>query len=377
MSEEEVNARPAREAAERRRKALDARRARSTSRSTTWPELPHPRRQRDHLRRRGAACIRYPDAARHRAARELARAPRRRARPDRRSATAPPSCSAAAARALLAPGDELSRRGPPTRCTRSWPAAPHGQRGAGRPARASTRCSRRRHEPTTRVDRALQPQRPHRRAAAAPRELRAPARGRCPSASRVLLDEALVDFVDAEPRRRVARRCSSAPAPARRSAASPRPGASPACASATRSAAPARRRCSTSSSPPSAWASWPRPARWRRCARPPATSSGAASGSSPRSARADRRAARPAASTSPPSQANFAVGQRARARAAQSWRRAWTHTACSSPPASALGEPHHVRVAHSRPAPRRPPAARARQRSLATRARRPRRALSR
>ena len=52
------------------------------------------------------------------------------------------------------------------------------------------------------------------------------------------------------------------------SAPSPRPGAWPACAWATRSAARAPRRCSSSSSPSSGSTSSPRPARWRRCATP-------------------------------------------------------------------------------------------------------------
>ena len=189
----------------------------------------------------------------------------------------------------------------------------------------------------------------------------------------VLLDEALRDFVDAEPRDAVARRCSRTTRGCSSSARSRRPGAWPGCAAATRSAAPAPSRCSRSSSPSSASTSSPRPgalealrtaARARRAAaaRPSrASARGSPSGArgrgldvaaEPGERRSGSRAdgidgarARPAAWSAP------GVDRRARRRARR--RRA------------------RARHRAARPRGRRPRAARARERRRARRALKP------
>ena len=111
---------------------------------------------------------------------------------------------------------------------------------------AASRRSSRRHRPQARSSRSAIPT--TRPASSSPTA----SCGRCSSAARPgrrAADEALSDFVDAEPRGRslallddFTRGCSS-------SAPSPRPGAWRACAAATRSAAPAPSSCSSGSRP--------------------------------------------------------------------------------------------------------------------------------
>ena len=247
MSEEEVNAGLREQAAERRRKAL-ARVETLDLSQTTWPELPHPRivntitfvalrglNRYPHLRGtdlRNELAERHdidpapPDPRqRRRRAAELGHPRADRARP--------------AAAHLLALLPAVSDHGPPR-------PRPRGARHRA----GSTRCSRPPASPSTRVVALASPNDPTGELLAASRAASGCSRG-CPTASRCCSTS----------------RSSSSPTPSRptprsklledhrgcsSSAASPRPGDWPACASATRSAGPARRTCWPSWSPTSA-----------------------------------------------------------------------------------------------------------------------------
>ena len=234
MSEEEVNGELREQAAERRRKALTRVDTLDLS-QTTWPELPHPRivNAITFVARRG--LHRYPHLPRRRAARELGRAPRRRARARDRSATAPPSCCSAATRALIEPGDELLTLWP------SYPLYPmmarraHGARRAVARAAESTRCSRRRSPNTRVIALATRTTRP---ASCSPTaELRA-LLGGLPEDVAVLLDEAL-RRVRRRPAGRTTRsRCSTSIRALLVFRSFSKAWGSPACAAATRSAGP-------------------------------------------------------------------------------------------------------------------------------------------
>ena len=265
MTDEEVSARAARRGRRAPPQGARARRAarplahdlaRATRRPTVVNAITYAARRGLH---------RYLDAHAPSCARELGAPPRRRRPSGSSSATAPRSCSSSAAQALLEPGDELITPWP------SYPLYPlmarraRGKRRPGARASASTRSSRAVTDAHARR-RDLQPQRPDRRAAC-----RSPSCGALldalPERVVVLLDEALRDFVDAEPldatldaARGPPARCSSSArfskawglAGLRCGYAIGGPGAEPLL-----DRARARRSASASS---------PRPARSRRCA---------------------------------------------------------------------------------------------------------------
>ena len=181
MTEEEVNARPARGG----RASASARRSpawrRSTSRRPPGPSC--------HIRaivnaitfvaRRGLQPL--PAPAAHRSC--ATSSPRATASTPGRLILgngAAELLSARHARADRAGPAAAQRPGPPTRSTRSWRAAPTAAPSPS-PA-ASTRCSRRPREPARPRDRDRQPQRPHRRAARRRRAARGCSRA-CPTTS--------------------------------------------------------------------------------------------------------------------------------------------------------------------------------------------------
>ena len=204
-----------------------------------------------------------------------------------------------------------------SRCFRSWRAAPTAARCPS-PA-GSTHCSPRRTSTDPRVVALASPNDPTGellRAAELARLLDA-----LPEHVAVLLDEALIDFADAQPAEQLAARCSRRTRACSCSAPSPRPGAWPGCASATRSAARARRSCWPSSSPSSALDELAQTGALeslRSCSELVAAPRGA---SSPRSASAWPPSCACSASTSPDSQANFLWAAHPRSPA-PSWRRA-------------------------------------------------------
>ena len=144
LPDEEVSARLREDADERRRKALARVDELDLSR-TTWPEYPPSAvvnaitfvaRAGLHRYTEGSSELRTELALRH------------DVEPERvASATAPRSCWPPPRRRCSSPATSSSRRGPPTRSTRSWRGAP-AARSSRSTGSASTRCSRR--SPTAR-----------------------------------------------------------------------------------------------------------------------------------------------------------------------------------------------------------------------------------
>jgi histidinol-phosphate aminotransferase len=194
MSEEEVNQGLREEAAERRRKALTRVETLDLS-QTTWPELPHPRivSAITFVARRG--LHRYP----HLAGSDL------RARLAERHGVDPErlilgngaaELLSAATRALLEPGQQLLTRWP------SYPLYPiMARRAHGRAVRVNggvdALLEAAAHDPDVRVIALASPDDPTGELVARG-ELQRLLEG-LPSGVAVLLDEALVDFADAQP----------------------------------------------------------------------------------------------------------------------------------------------------------------------------------
>ena len=318
---------------------------------TTWPEYPPPRdRQRDHLRRAPRAA----PLPRPRHAPSCAPSwPTATASPEERLVVGDGAVAAAVGappRRCSSPATSSSRRGRPTRCIRVMARRARGARGAGRRASAPTPM-------LAAVNDA--------HAASSRCATRTTRRASCwaSTSSRALLDRA------ARARRRAARRGAARlrrRRAARRDARAARGppaaaglphvlqglGAGRACAAATPSAARAPSRCSSSSRPSSALnelaqagalealrtrrprSRAPRGAHDRRAARAPG-----------------RRRCASAGFDVAASQANVAVGARARAaRRRRARRTAWSAPGSSWPPAAAGGAGPR---AHHGPAPAR------------------------
>ena len=351
MSEEEVNAGLREEAAERRAQSAHARRdARPVAHDLARAAAPDASSTRSRSSP-AAACTAIRDLRGTRAARRARRAPRRRPGAGGRSATAPPSCSARATRALIEPGDELlTPLAVVPAVSRSWRAArtagpcrcPGGVDAllAGG-SRAATRARSRSRSPNDPTGELL-----------GDRRARAAARGAARAASSVLLDEALVDFVDAQPSNASLAAAGRAPAAARVPQLLQGLGPGRACASATRSAGPARRSCSPSCEP-DLGVSRGLPGR---------RAGGAAQllgASSRRRVRDDQRASAPRVTAALRERGlrrhrrarPTSCGPPIRPSTAASWPRAWPAPASSSPPAPPSASRHHVRIAPARLAP--------------------------
>ena len=164
-----------------------------------------------------------------------------------------------------------------------------------------------------------------------------------PDGVAVLLDESLVEFADAQPTDCLAHAARGAIPACSCSAASPRRGGWPGCASATRSAGPARRICWPNSSPISASRRSPRPAPWRRFAAArscsPSTSREICRGARAR----DRGAARARASRSPTARPT-SCGPRTRLLEGDELAARLARAGVLVAGGAALGEPRHVRI---------------------------------
>ena len=260
MTEEEVNAGLREEAAERKRKALTRVETLDLS-HTTWPELPHPRivNAITYVARRG--LHRYPHLRGSELRIELAA--RHGVEPSQLIlGNGAAELLSSATRAVMEPGQQLLTTWP------SYPLYPlmarraHGQAvpvsgGVDALLEAAAR------EPNVRVVAVASPNDPTGELLSTV-ELARLLDG-LPGDVAVLLDEALVEFADAQPRAHPSS-CSRAIPACSCFAASRRRGGSRGCGSATRSAGPARPSCWPSSSPTSASPRSPRPARSRRCA---------------------------------------------------------------------------------------------------------------
>ena len=341
VPEEEVNRELREEAAERRRKAL-TRVATLDLSQTTWPDLPHANISSaiTFTARRGLQ--RYPHLRGSELRGELAE---RHEVPVERLIIGNGAAEllSSATRALIEPGQELMT---------SWPSYPlypiMARRAHGRavPVERWRRCAAERGARATdaRVVALASPNDPTGELLTTG-ELERLLAG-LPEGVAVLLDEALVEFSDAQPHEarwrcwRTTRACWS-------SAVSPRPGAWRASASATRSADPARRSYSRSSNRTSASARSRSRVRSRRCARASTRSTHHVHSVREERARLRGRAAR-AALRRADSQANFlwvAHPELDGSELATRLRQAGVLVAAGAP----LGEPHHVRIALRNP----------------------------
>ena len=223
MSDEEVNARAARGGRRAPAQGARARRAARPLADDLARAPPPRRRRRDHLRRPARPQpLRRP--ARARAARRARRSATGSSPTASSSATAPPSCSRPPPPRCSSRATSSSRRGRPTRSTRSWPAAP-GARAVPVPGldadailgavtgdtRMIALCNP--NDPTGAL--------PHRRTSSSA------ARRACPSDVALLLDEALRRLRRRRAPERIARRCSTTTRACSSSAPSPRPTAWP------------------------------------------------------------------------------------------------------------------------------------------------------
>ena len=346
MSEEEVNARPAR--AGRRAQAQGAH-ARGDARplpDDLAGAAPPAHRQRDHVRRACAACTATRTCAARTLRNELAAAPRHRPRapdPRQRRRRAAQRRHARADRARPAAAHLVAL----------LPAVPdHGAprprpRGAGHRRRRRAARGRAR-EPDTRVVALASPNDPTGELLATA-ELERLLDG-LPDGVAVLLDESLVEFADAQPTDASLELLEQPSAPARVPQLLQGLGAGRACASATRSAGPARRSCWPSSSPTSASPRSPRPGRSRRCAAARSCSRAHVQEICEERVAPDRRAAR-ARLRGQPTARPTSCGRPTRTLDGDELAARLARAGVLVAGGEALGEPRHVRIAHAQRAP--------------------------